>query len=355
MLDWKRLLNLKQPEIFGLDIGSSAVKLIQLHKNSSGYAVTAAGIADIADTPEDSQTSREMNTVRAIRQCLQSSKVQTQSAVCSVCGPEAAVRYFKFPSLPSEEIAGAVLLEAKQVCPFNINDGAVDYQLIPNDSDNSVSGLLVAATNRLIKSKKQLAENASVNSVLMDADGLALLNCLSESERPQGCTIAILNVGSSCANLVITGDNSWPFIRETAYAGNSIMKQIAEDDPTTDSGSSYAKSGDSGDEIAESRYEKLNPELLVKACQKLITDVNETLRYYTAQKDSAVVEKIYVCGGFALVKGFVKLLNDQLPTAAVLWNPFDKIRCDAGPEVEVFLQEKGPAMAVAAGLAMRSI
>jgi hypothetical protein len=38
-----------------------------------------------------------------------------------------------------------------------------------------------------------------------------------------------------------------------------------------------------------------------------------------------------------------------------LWNPFDKIRCDAGQACEVLLQKNGPAMAVAAGLAMRSI
>ena len=74
-----------------------------------------------------------------------------------------------------------------------------------------------------------------------------------------------------------------------------------------------------------------------------------------AQEKSGFVEKVFVCGGFSLVKGFVELLDNQLPTAAVLWNPFDKIAQDKHLQGKEVLKENGPAMAVAAGLAMRSI
>ncbi|MCJ7653792.1 MAG: pilus assembly protein PilM, partial [Dehalococcoidia bacterium] len=133
--DWKQLLELKETQIVGLDIGSSAVRLVQLRRDNTGYVVTAAGIADIANGPETNQKHKEMNTARAISECLQLTGVQTRLAVCGVCGPEVAVRYFKFPSLPPEEIQGAVRLEAAQVCPFNIDDSAVDYQLMP-DGEN---------------------------------------------------------------------------------------------------------------------------------------------------------------------------------------------------------------------------
>jgi Tfp pilus assembly PilM family ATPase len=81
----------------------------------------------------------------------------------------------------------------------------------------------------------------------------------------------------------------------------------------------------------------------------------ETLRYYAAQPESNFVEKIFVCGGFAAVKGFVELLDKRLPAKVVLWNPFEKISCVGGRSCEKTLKEDGPAMAVAAGLAMRSI
>lgn len=375
--DWKRLFRfeLEHHEVFGLDIGSSEVKLIKMRKNSSGYAVTAAGIADIS-AGED-KDNREINTIRAIRGCLKSSGIQTQLAVCSVCGPEVAVRHFKFPPLPEEEIEGAVLLEAEQVCPFNVHDGPVDYQLIPNGEDN-VTGIFVAATNKLIKNKVQLAKNASLDCVLMDVDGLALLNCLSEYEKgspktdassagskmPEPSTqlktktsneagrttTAILNVGGAYTTLAIMGENM-PFIRDMAYASNDIVRQIAvENDISTERAW----------KILIGREDSKEPPIalgdsLEKACQKLIADVTETLRYYTAQEKSAIVERIFVCGDFARVEGFVELLDRRLPAKATVWNPFDKIRCDAGKRCKDVLETNGPAMAVAAGLAMREI
>ena len=348
-LDWKRLLKLSKEDVLGLDIGSSAVKIVQLRKDAAGCVVTAAGEVAVADKAGANKIDGEMNTVRAVTKCLQAMGIQTQLAVCGVCGPEVAVRCFKFPALPQEEVPGAVLLEAEQVCPFNIGDAAVDYQLIPN-GDDSISGVLVAATNELIKRKTQLVKNASLNSVLMDVDGLALLNCFSECEKPETHhTTAILNVGSSYTTLAIMGNNDLPFIRDIAYAGNNIVEQIATEKNIATETVNKILSGDEDSSQAELELTGS----LEKACQKLIVDVTETLRYYTAQEKSAYVEKIYVCGGFALVKGFVELLDNRLPAVVVLWNPFDKISSDNGAHSQDILKKNGPAMVVAAGLAMR--
>jgi len=349
-LDWKRSFKfeLEERRVLALDIGSSAVKIVQMDKHNGGYAVTAAGIAEIAAS-KDNNNQREINTTRAIRECLESTGIRTRMAVCGVSGPEVAVRYFKFPLLPPEEIDGAVTLEAAQVCPFSVEDGAVDYQLISSDKNN-VAGTLVAATNKVIKNKVQLAKNASLDCVLIDVDGLALLNCLSQYEKSEaGRTTAVLNVGDSFTTLAIMSNNGLPFIRDMAYAGDGIVEEIATENNVSTESIKNILWGDSGEaqlELGDS---------LERACQKLIADVTETLRYYAAQERAAIVEKIFICGGFALVGGFVEVLDKELDATTVLWNPFDKMRCDAGRFCKDILAKRGPAMAVAAGLAMRSI
>ena len=349
-LDWKRSfrLELEERRVLALDIGSSAVKIVQLYQYNGGYTVMAGGIAEIAASGNSSD-EREINTTRAIRECLDTARVRTRLAVCGVSGPEVAVRYFKFPSLPEEEVEGAVLLEAQQVCPFNVNDGAVDYQLT-SSAEKNVAGIFAAATNKLIKRKVQFAKNASLDCVLMDIEGLALLNCLSKYEAPKaGRTTAVLNVGSSFTTLAIMNDKGLPFIRDMTYAGNSIIGEIAKERDVSTEAVKKILQGES----ATSASDFTNS--LEKACRKLIVDVTETLRYYAAQENAAIVEKIFVCGGFALVKGFAELLDKELDATVVLWNPFDKMRCDAGRLCEDTLTKAGPAMAVAAGLAMRSI
>jgi len=352
-LGWERSFKLEIEEkgVFGLDIGSSSVNAIQLEKKKGDWTVLAAGRVRIAPGEED---RRQINTVSAISKCLELMGIRSRRAVCGISGPEVAVRDFKFPSLPRDEVESAVLFEAAQVCPFNANDATVDYQLIGNGKD-STNGILVAATNKLINSKTELAKQASVDCVLMDVDGLALLNCLSECEKGVAeQTTAILNVGNSYTTLVIMngrGGPAVPFIRDVAYAGNDIVKAIAaENDMSEESTKEILFRGTNSTE-RPIRIE----ESLEKACDKLIVDVMETLRYYTAQDKSSFVEKVFVCGGFGAVQGLVELLDKHLPSKIVLWNPFETLVCEAGQNCKEILQEDGPAMTIATGLAMRAI
>lgn len=351
-MNWKRSLKFGKDTVVGLDIGSSVVKMIVLNKNDSGYTTTAAGIAAIAPTEENSGNPRT-NTIKAIRECFGQTKTKTKFAVCGVSGPDVAVRDFEFPSLSDEEIQAAVMLEAAQVCPFNAADSAISYQVMPN-GDDKTAGVLVAATKTLVQTKIELARKAGLKCVLMDVDGLALLNCFKALAEPDeksatGRTIAILNVGASHTTLAVMDKNGWPFIRDMTYAGDDIVAQVA------------AQSNVSVETVRDILFgepaadEQDLRDSLEKACQRLVTDVGETLRYYVAQSQSATVEKLYVCGGFALAREFMQLLNTRLGTQAVLWNPFEKIPCGTNRRGEEVLAKTGPAMAVAAGLAMRSI
>lgn len=346
---------LEDRQVFGLDIGSSSVSAVQLRKKGGGWVVTAANRVKISTDENEEQEHKQLNTVNAINKCLEPIETRTRLAVCSVSGPESAVRDFKFPSLPPDEIGQAVMFEATQVCPFNAGDITVDYQLLRNNHDTA-SGLLVAATKRLVESKVKLAKQASLDCVLMDIDGLALLNCLSEGEKNGGsqATTAILNIGSSYTTLAIMngrGKQSSPFVRDVAYAGFDIVKAIADEKNM------------SIQDVRNHLFEDINSteetvsfkDSLEKACKKLIVDVTETLRFYTAQEKSSFVERVFVCGGFAMVRGLIEMLGRQIPAKIVLWNPFDKFGCTAGQSCEEMLKKNGPAMAIATGLAMRSI
>ena len=357
-LGWKRSFKLEREKktVLGLDIGLSSVKVVSLNKQNGGYAVTACGMAEIPinGDNDDNRRRKLANIVKTIRECLDMSGVKSNLAVCGVSGPEVAVRDFGFPSIHIDEVEGAVQLEASQVCPFNTEDSTVDYQIISNGEDD-IRGILVAATNALIKSKIYLAKEASLDCILVDIDGLALLNCFRELDTPvQGQATAILNVGGSYTNLAIVSDNGWPFVRDMISVGGDIVRKMATEKGMPTRTIRQILSGNS--EMDKSDYARS----LERASKKLVADITETLRYYDTQKRAEPLEKMFVCGDFALADRFVEILNKQLPVETALWNPFDKMKCDTGHThrgmlQKNMLQKSGPAMAVAAGLAMRSI
>jgi type IV pilus assembly protein PilM len=357
-LNWKRLLGLKFGELLGLDIGSSSVKLVQLARSGDGYETVAAGSVQIESDSDKSAQAAEIRTIRAITDCCRQAGITNKYTVSSVCGPDVAVRYFKFPAIPDEELASAIALEAEQVCPFGMEDSVLDYQIIP-DEDDSVHGVLVAATNKVIHRKEKIMKEASLDPVMMDVDGLALLNCLSEYARCQSNhAMAVLNVGSVYSTLVIADEKCVPFVRDTNHAGTSVIKNLLQmtglsrkqlDQILFGDDSGAASNEGNADEVQKVENS------LEAACKDLIEDVTGTLRFYSAQRKTLFVEQIFVCGGFARAKGFIDILDRNLPAQAVLWNPFEKIPCRADSPCKELLQKEGPSLAVAAGLAMRSV
>ena len=349
---WKKYLGMAQYDVLGLDIGTSSVRLVQLTKDNDGkYAVIGASICDIQQPEGDGHISEE-SILKAIQKCLADSRAHSKWAICSVSGPEVAVRHFKFPPLQSIELEGAIRLEASQVCPFNVDDAVVDYQIIQNEN-GSVVGVFVAATNSAIKRKTRIAEKANLNCALMDVDGLALLNCLSESRKDKEkiCNSAILDVGASATTLAVMGENGLPFVRTVPFAGKDIIALVAKENNVRPDVARKDIYGNSRPTIPAENLQAS----FVRACGKLVSDVAETLRYHSAQEKSSPVEQILVCGSFGLVKGFIDILNEQLPIKAILWNPFDTMLCSVGRQCLDVIQVNGPAMAVAAGLAMRTV
>jgi Tfp pilus assembly PilM family ATPase len=201
----------------------------------------------------------------------------------------------------------------------------------------------------------RLADRAHLNCALMDVDGLALLNCFNELEKPEkNHGTAILNIGSNCTTFTVEGEGGWPFIRNLGYAGDSIVEGIAAENEMTPDAVKAMFAGDPKEITANIQGS------FKRACDRLITDIVKTVRYYGAQERSSDIRKILVCGGFALFGELVKILEGSLPMDVKLWNPFEKMRCHVGRNhrgilVKSILRKNGPAMAVAAGLAMRAI
>jgi len=348
------MFGLGRQEVMGVDIGSFAVKIVQLRKANSQWVVTAAGVVDISEKGADNPGRKEANAARAVHNCMRLSGIKSKQAICAVGGAEVAVRNFEFPIIPEEQLERAIMLEAKQVCPFNTDQIAVDYSVIP-DGDGRTRGYLVVATERLIKSIVRLTNRAHLNCTMVDVDGLALLNCFNEVEKPEkNHGTAILNIGSHCTTLAVEGDGGWPFIRCLGYAGDNIIEGIAAENEMTPDAVKSIFAGDPK-EITSSIQKSFE-----RACNRLINEINKTVRYYGAQERTSDIRKILVCGGFTMFGDIVKILNSNLPMEVVLWNPFEKMRCQVGRNhrgvlVKSIVRKNGSALAVAAGLAMRAI
>lgn len=346
----KNFFKAEQVKTFGLDIGSESVKLIQLEQLESGqYSVTNIASADIkrSDQQEDS-ADQSQNIITAITNCVNSTNADTEYAVCSVRGPEVAVRSFKFPQMPASDIAQAILLEAEQVCPFDINQSVVDYQLL-SSGNGRIPGIFVAATANVISQRSGLVRKSSLKPVMMDAEPLAILNCFEHCQKlAQKETVGIIEIGNRYTTMIVINHDELPFVRDLDTNGRSMTKRIAD---------STAIDIDQVKQIISQQTIEADEILAsaLNACsQSLINEIAETNRYYMSNYNKKL-NRIFICGGYACIKGLDQAIASRLGCEVSLWNPLDKIVIN-NPSINTEKYRKmGPSMPVALGLAMRKV
>ncbi|MHC4881073.1 MAG: type IV pilus assembly protein PilM [Planctomycetota bacterium] len=351
------LLNRQKIEFAGLDIGTSAVKLVHLDKTADGYALVHASAEQIVPCSGD-ESKQQQDRADAVKACLAKANLRSRNIVCGISGPEVIVRGFTFPPLPDQAVEQAVQMEARQVCPLDIQQSQLDYQLIANTSTKSASkaqprhGVMAVATQRAIQEAERLVTEAGAKPVIVDVNALALLNCLNEL-KPLSAqeTAAVIDVGGSQTNVIIYGYDGLPFVRDINTAGNTIVQQISKAMDVTEKEiwQMFAQ---------ESSSSQLDNNLLLalnNAVVPLANAINETLRFYSFQEKKSGVDRIFLCGGFALIGAFVEFLTDALSAPVEILNPFSVITDSAAAGQNETLKQNGPAFAVAAGLAMRAL
>ena len=326
------------PELFGLDVGASTVKAVHLKKASGAYRLIGAGLCPIR--PGDNPEHQHLHTVEAIRECVAAAGLEPRSAVCAVSGPDVAVRTFDFPNLTDEEVEGAVALEASQVCPFDAQNAAIDHQVVAA-TPTRTRGVLAAATNGLVEARQRLVEEAGLRCGMIDIEGLALLNAfhllvLHGKETPERPTAhAVLNLGTDHVTLAVASPEGIPFVRDLVLPGAAVQAQ----DPAASPGSWHGA---------------MEP-AWVEAMRPILDDVSKTIRFYLAQNPSLTIETVQVCGDLTASKGFVDLVKAGLHVPAAVWNPMEHVDCTLAQSGRDLAGKQGPAMALAVGLAMRTV
>jgi type IV pilus assembly protein PilM len=335
--------------VVGLDIGNGSVKLVALQKDRDGWTASAAACATIE--PAQDQTVKEENIVRAILDCFsKAGTTVSRQAVCSLSGPQVAIRGFCFPPIPDKALQQAVQLEAQQVCALDLTHSALDYQLVEDPTETKRlhrKGYLVIGLEEAMDQKMNLARMAQIKPIYIDVNSLAALNCLCELDPSLASeTFAVLDIGHTHSYLVILGIDGIPFVRDLTFSTQQLLTTISHRTQNSPVQVRKALADDACDEILETE--------LKNACSKLTADMLDTLRFYSLQQNTEKVSQVYLSGGLASAQPFVRLMTQVLPTQVKVFDLSDKLHCVPGQETEKILKQYGPAMTVAAGLAMRT-
>lgn len=336
------MLNREQIRPVGLDIGTTAVKVIELSGSAPDYELETIALVSLTDIDDHAAAS-----ARAVSMILESNTLGTEHVATSVCGSNVAVRDLRFPKLDPKEIEGAVWYEGSQVIAFDINDAYVDYAIMGESKSESskMEVLFVAALKPEVDAKTRVAEATGLKPRLVGVDMLVLLDALMmKSDIPE--TVALLDIGAKGTGIGIARAGSTPFVRDLEIAGNAYTQAIAEELDISFAEAEKAK-------ISEAGRKSEVQHVVDRVTERLVRELKRSLVYYQTREHGSDIEKIFVCGGTSRLPGLTSVASDALGIPVEHWSPIHDVQVDGSRFDLPSVEQLGPFVSLATALAMQ--
>lgn len=347
----------KKKGLVGLDIGSSAVKAVELKAGGKGgaeYQLLNLGIEALP--PEaivDGAIMDSGSVIDAIQRVFTSQKIKTGDVATSISGNAVIVKKISLPQMTPDELAESIHWEAEQYIPFDIQDVAIDYEILEGGgSGGNMDVLLVAVKKDKISDYTSAISQAGKSCAIVDVDVFALQNCYEVNYGVDpGRVVGLLNVGASIMNINILKGATSIFNRDIAVGGNQYTDAIQKDlNLSFDQAEALKKGG----RVEGAAPENLHP-ILQAVSENIALEIQKTFDFFKATSSEDRIDRIFLSGGTAKVHGLRDLLAERFDAAVELMNPFNNVTYNPRDFDPDFIAEVGPAAAIAVGLAVRKV
>ena len=341
----------------GLDIGSSAVKAVELKPVGKGFRVAAFSSEPV---PRDAIVGGAIigpgAVVDSIRRVFDQNEAFKAKDVCaSLSGHAVIVKKITLPVMTGSELGESIYWEAEQYIPFDIQDVNLDYQILDPgtgpDSRGRMEVLLVAAKKEKIADYTAVISQAGRAPVIVDVDAFALQNAYEMNYGLEHAPIVVLlNAGASAININILQRDRSVFTRDISIGGNAYTEAVQKElDLPFESAEALKK----GIPVDGASFEEAQP-VLRAVTENVLLEIQKTFDFFTATAASEQIDRLMLSGGASRVDGFREMLHERIGAPVVEFDPFRAITWDR-KEVGGDPTEHAATAAVAVGLALRKV
>lgn len=347
----------KSKNLVGLDIGSSAVKLVELKEKKAGsYELLKIGLEPLS--PEaivDGSIMDSSMVVDTIQRLNAAQGVKNSNYATSLSGHSVIIKKISLPAMSNEELAESIQWEAEQYIPFDINDVNLDYvPLTAPGAGENIDVILVAVKKEKINDYTSVISQAGKAAVLVDVDAFAIQNCYEVNYGVNdGKVLALVNLGASVTNVNVISGSSSLFWRDITFGGNQYTDAIQRELNLSFAQAEALKRGESS---GEHNIQQVIP-ILNSVSEDFAGELRKTLDFFSATSGAERVDSIMLSGGGAGALNLESILREKFGIPVEIMNPFKNIGLNEkkGQFNPEWVAEVAPSMAVAVGLAIRKL
>ena len=344
----------KPKPVLGLDISSTAIKLVELSRHGNGYRVESYAVRPL---PANAVVEKNINEVDAVaevlRQLITQAKTKVKSAAVAVAGSAVITKSIEMPAGLSEDaLETQITLEADQYIPYPLEEVALDFEVQGESEKNEgqMEVLLAACRREHVDLRVEVLTQAGLAAKVIDVEAYTMERAFGlisdQLEEQDEQVVAIIDIGATMTTLSVLVNGKTVYTREQLFGGKQLTEEIQRRyGLSTEEAGLAKKQGGLPDDY--------QVEVLEPFKEAVVQQVTRSLQFFFSSSQYNDVDHIILAGGVATLDGLADLVEEKLGTQTTVANPFAKMSV-ASRVNSVSLASDAPALMIAVGLAMRS-
>ena len=340
----------QEDNYFGLDLGSSSIKIAQLRELHGSPSLVTYGDIEVAGNLLSSDSEIDQNRVsELIKQLAQDAKVTTKNVVASLSASQSYTAIIRTPKLSHNELAESIKFQADKVIPMAMDQVKLDWAVVGEVPEtDEVDVLLVAAPNNTANKYLNIIQKAGLELLALEINPIAQSRSLiGPADKPK--CIIIVDIGSIASDIAILSNTVPQLVRSVAI-GSKALNRVVSQNLGIDAGQAdqfIKKFGMDQTKIEGQVFKTLKP-----VVDHLVEEINKSITFFQEKNPTQRVEKIILTGGTTALPGLPLYLANATGLTIEVGNPWQNISYPK--ELESSLAGLSLSYATAIGLAMRN-
>jgi len=348
------LLPFSSKNLVGFDIGTSAIKLVELDEAKGNYRLKNFGIAKLPkETIVNGVIINADPLVQSIKSLTSNLKISNKNVAISISGNPVIIKKITLPFMTEDELEPVIETEAEQYIPFDLEEVNIDFQILGVNEENSeqMDVMLVAAKKAMIEEYTDVIRNAGLKACIIDIDVFSLENMFNINYTyEENETVVLIDIGASVTNINIVKNGTSIFNRDVFLGGNQLTEEIQKELSVSFEEAEILKTG----EQIEGINQELIDQTIAKNCSSIAREIRRTLDFFTGSS-YAEINRIYLSGGASKTQGLKEIIEEKMNSTVEPSDPFKEIKYDKKTFDTEYIKDISLFAAVGVGLASRKI
>jgi type IV pilus assembly protein PilM len=336
-------------DFFGLDIGTTAVRLVQLRGTGPVKALLKYAQAPIDSKLSISESKADqLKLAQVVQELISQSGVSTRNVAVGLPSSRVFTTVVDIERLSPAELAKSIKYQADSLIPTPVAESKIDWALIgdsPKDK-TKVEVLLSSVTNDFSEARLDMLEAIGLNVIAFEPDNLALARAIvaSDATQPQ----MVIDIGSRSTDLVIAMNGAPRLTRSIPTGSEAIIRAAMQNLNVDDKQAEQFvfKFGLSKDKLEGQVYQGI-----IGTVDILMTEIDKSIKFFHTRYTDTKIDRVIVTGGASVLPEFPLYMANKFGLNVEIGNAWRNV--SYAPDRQNELIAVSNHFGVAAGLAER--